>query len=48
LTRDFLRLTAEAWDALEDRQREELLAKRLWIKDNQKVHDVQSPIHGRL
>ena len=37
LTRDFLRMTADAWDMLEDKQREELLSKRLWVKDNQRV-----------
>lgn len=37
LTRDFLRMSAEAWGTLEDKQREDFLSKKLWVKDNQRV-----------
>lgn len=37
LTRDFLRLSADAWDALEPPERQDLLDKELWIEEKQKV-----------
>jgi len=37
LTRDFLRLSVTAWEALEPAEQEDFLSKELWIKEKQKV-----------
>lgn len=42
LTRNFLRLSADAWDALEPSEREEMLSKELWIKERQKVCRIET------
>lgn len=41
LTQNFLRLSADAWDALEPLQREEMLSKELWVKEKQKAFESQ-------
>ncbi len=37
LTRDFLRMSSTAWDALEAPEKQEMLDKELWIEEKQKV-----------
>ncbi|KAK9906567.1 hypothetical protein WJX75_004318 [Coccomyxa subellipsoidea] len=40
MTRDFLRLSADAWDALEPPERQDLLDKELWIEEKQKAYQL--------
>ena len=44
LTQKALKLTEARWQGLEDSQREELLSKELWVKENCEV----SPLSGTL
>ncbi|EIE23991.1 DnaJ-domain-containing protein [Coccomyxa subellipsoidea C-169] len=40
LTRDFLRMSSTAWDALEAPEKQEMLDKELWIEEKQKAYQM--------
>ena len=45
LTRQAMRLTPEAWEAMDEQQRAEAVARKLWIPENQKASSPPGPVY---
>ena len=48
LTRHAMRLTHDAWDAMDEQQRAEAVARKLWVPENQKASTPNPGVPGTL